>query len=391
MKIMSILSTYILTISLILNDFQIVVFSQSKSIGPLQKQYSIPVSVKGFSRGVNIGNALEAPYEGAWGVYVRDEYFEIIRRAGFDTVRIPVKFSGYASKNPPYTLNPKILERVSHIVGKALEQNLTVIIDMHHYDEIMQNPNGHRERFLEIWRQLAEHFKDYPKNLYFELLNEPHDALTNEIWNSLVKDAVRIIRETNPTRKIVIGPTGWNSAYNLEKLEVPDDPNIIATFHFYTPFEFTHQGADWVNPSPPVGRTWTGTEAEKRQIRRELDIAAQWAKKHNITIFMGEFGAYSKADMDSRVRWTYFVAREAEERGIPWCYWEFCSGFGVYDPNKNEWRAELLNALIPRARNLHFVSVENAFGRVSGEGLYEEGSYATIRIEEIRRGFLIQD
>jgi endoglucanase len=32
-----------------------------------------------MQRGINIGNALEAPREGEWRVYIRDEYFRIIR------------------------------------------------------------------------------------------------------------------------------------------------------------------------------------------------------------------------------------------------------------------------------------------------------------------------
>jgi endoglucanase len=62
---------------------------------------------------------------------------------------------------------------------------------------------------------------------------------------------------------------------------------------------------------------------------------------------MGEFGAYSKAPHDSRIRWTDFVAREAERHGFAWAYWEFASGFGVYDPNAGLWREDLLKALIP--------------------------------------------
>ena len=66
---------------------------------------------------------------------------------------------------------------------------------------------------------------------------------------------------------------------------------------------------------------------------------------------MGEFGAYSKADMESRVRWTDFVARSAEKRGIAWSYWDFASaGFGVYDGLNKMWRIELLKALIPETK-----------------------------------------
>jgi len=300
-------------------------------------------------RGINIGNALEAPREGAWGVYIRDEYFSIIKEAGFDNVRIPIRWSAHAEEKPPYKIHEEFFRRVDHVVDKALEQNLTVIINIHHYEEIMEKPLEHRDRFLALWKQISEHYSNYPENLYFELLNEPHKALTSELWNEFLIRAISIIRETNPTRRIIVGPVNWNSVYSLKDLILPDDRNIIVTFHFYTPFEFTHQGAEWVSPSPPVGRVWLGTEGEQRQIRDELDIAVQWSREHgDIPLFLGEFGAYSKADMDSRVRWTYFVAREAEKRNIPWCYWEFCSGFGAYDPKAGKWREELLNALIPK-------------------------------------------
>ena len=62
---------------------------------------------------------------------------------------------------------------------------------------------------------------------------------------------------------------------------------------------------------------------------------------------MGEFGAYEKADMQSRVNWTKFVREEAEARGISWAYWEFGAGFGIYDRKVKAWNKDLLNALIP--------------------------------------------
>jgi len=342
-------------------------------------------------RGINIGNALEAPNEGDWGVHIKDEYFQIIRKAGFDTVRIPIRWSNHAWDNPPYKIEDDFFRRVDWVVNKSLEQKLITIINIHHYNEMMQSPEKHRNRFLALWRQISTHYKDYPERLFFELLNEPHGALTDSIWNELIKEAIKIIRETNPTRKIIIGPTGWNNVHNLNGLILPDDKNIIVTFHLYTPFEFTHQGAKWVSPSPPVGRRWTGSELEKRQIIRELDIAVQWARQHNnVSLFLGEFGAYSKADMDSRVRWTYFVAREAEKKNISWCYWEFCAGFGAYNPVKKEWRRDLLYALIPKASK-YYVSVDTDYGEASGSGWYDKGSYALVAVKKRVSGFLVQN
>ncbi|MEN2984625.1 MAG: glycoside hydrolase family 5 protein [Dictyoglomaceae bacterium] len=300
-------------------------------------------------RGVNIGNALEAPFEGQWGVVIKDEYFSLIRSAGFDHVRIPVRWNAYAEYKPPYKISPYIFERVDHVIKEAFKNKLYVIINIHHYEEIMQEPEKHKERFLKLWEQISEHYKDYPETLYFELLNEPCMNLKSNLWNEYLMEAIKIVRKTNPTRKIIIGPTDWNNIYRLNELKIPQgDKNIIVTFHYYNPFNFTHQGAEWVNPSPPVGVKWLGTEAEKKAIERELDMVVEWSKRNgNPPLYMGEFGAYSKADMESRVRWTSFVARSAEKRGIAWSYWEFCSGFGIYDPLNKKWRIDLLKALIP--------------------------------------------
>ena len=375
----------------------LILILMASSLSSLELGYRITSSTRNgreqsvrMRRGINIGNALDAPEEGAWGVYIKDEYFSIIREAGFDTVRIPIRWSAHADSDPPYKIDEKFFSRVDHVVNEALKQNLTTIINIHHYGEIMQDPMGQKNRFMALWRQISEHYKDYPENLYFELLNEPHGALTSDLWNKFLAEAINIIRETNPTRKIIVGPTGWNSIPKLNELVIPgNDKNIIVTFHFYTPFEFTHQGAEWVSPSPPVGRVWLGTKEEQEQIRNELDMAVQWSLKHgNIPLFLGEFGAYSKADMNSRVRWTYFVAREAEARNISWCYWEFCSGFGAYDPIKEEWIPELLNALIPKTK-MYYVSAETEYGNISGSGWYYEGTYATIQLDETEIGFLI--
>jgi endoglucanase len=70
-------------------------------------------------------------------------------------------------------------------------------------------------------------------------------------------------------------------------------------------------------------------------------------KRHNGAkkIYLGEFGSFEKADMDSRALWTHAVQTQARARGFSTAYWEFCSGFGAYDAAKGAWRAPLLSAL----------------------------------------------
>lgn len=121
------------------------------------------------------------------------------------------------------------------------------------------------------------------------------------------------------------------------------------TFHYYEPFHFTHQGADWVGEESKqwLGTTWDATDEEEAAITRAFDQVGEWAARRHFRVLLGEFGAYSMAPMDSRVRWTAFVREQAEAHGFAWSYWEFGSGFGIYDPEAKVWREDLLKALIP--------------------------------------------
>jgi endoglucanase len=304
---------------------------------------------KHIGRGINLGNALDAPNEGEWGVTLKEEYCKIIKEAGFDSVRIPIRWSAHALEDKPYTIEKSFFDRVDWAINNAIKNNLYVIIDIHHYLELMKDPAGHSERFLGLWKQIAEHYKDYPDSVMFEPLNEPADKLYPPLWNELLKKALAVIRKSNPYRTVVIGPAEDNTINLLRKLDLPEkDRNIIVTIHYYTPLEFTHQGAEWISEKSNawLGTTWTGTEKEKEAVTKAFDRAATWAKERNRPIHLGEFGVYEKADMDSRARWTAFVVNSAIERGWSFSYWEFCSGFGAYDQQTNSWRKPLLNALI---------------------------------------------
>ncbi len=303
-----------------------------------------------LGRGMNLGNALEAPNEGEWGVTLQSGYFDLIKSAGFNSVRIPIRWSAHAAASAPYAITNSFLQRVDWAVDQALSRKLAVAINIHHYEEIMANPAAHRARFLAIWQQLASHYKNYSGDLFFELLNEPNGALTSELWNQYLQEAIATIRQTNPGRILIVGPGYWNYIGMLNTLALPtDDRNLIVAFHYYNPFQFTHQGAEWVAGSNAwLGTRWTGAAAERQVIQQEFATAAQWGAANRRPLNLGEFGAYSKADMTSRALWTEAVARAAEANGISWHYWEFIAGFGVYNGAANDWNYSLLNALVPK-------------------------------------------
>jgi len=302
---------------------------------------------KKLGRGINFGNALEAPKEGDWGVTLKAEYFQAIKQAGFDTVRLPVKFSAHAKSDSPFTIDKTFAERIDWAVDQALKNKLNIIVDFHHYSEMDTNPDKHLSRLVALWEQIAERYKDRGPEVYFEILNEPHEKLVDAKWNAVIAKVVAAIRKNNPTRPVIVGPPFWNGIWALDKLQLPNDRNLIVTVHFYDPFQFTHQGASFVKDAEKwKGRKWPQSPEEEAAIRKSLDQAAAWGKKHDRPIFLGEFGVYQEADMDSRARWIKFVTREAEKRGFSWSYWEFCAGFGAYDSKTEAWRPAMKAALI---------------------------------------------
>jgi endoglucanase len=179
----------------------------------------------------------------------------------------------------------------------------------------------------------------------FELYNEPHSRMNGEPWNVLAARALRVVRKSNADRIVVIGPTSWNSAGDLRLLKLPNDANLIATVHNYNPFRFTHQGAEWVNPILPVGVTCCSA-AQEAEMTAPLDVARAWSTTTRYPIFVGEFGAYSKADEASRIEFDRKMRQAMEQRGMTWAYWEFASGFGVYDPSTLGFRQGLLDSLL---------------------------------------------
>ena len=327
--------------------FFILSCDSSESIQPLEQNKVDPfIQNKKIAKTINLGNALDAPNEGEWGVTLEAEYFQIIKSAGFSGVRLPVRWSHHTQANSPFTIDENFFKRVDWAVQNALDNDLAIVINIHHFEEIFSDPLAFKQKLLSLWEQIARHYKDYPDNIIFEMLNEPHQKLTSEIWNEFIAEGISLIRKIDNKRTLMIGPSNWNSINSLNTLEIPNDENLIITVHYYSPFEFTHQGASWVEDSDRwMGTTWDATNTQKELIDKDIAIVREWGIRNNRPIFIGEFGAYSKADFNSRFRWTEYMVQVMQKNEISWSYWEFCSGFGAWDQQTKKWN-ELLYALI---------------------------------------------
>lgn len=333
-----------------------IMFSISSWSQPIEKTKAM-IQNERIGRGVNLGNALEAPDIGAWGVTLKEEYFELIAEKGFNSVRVPIRWNAHASANYPYGIDASFYQKVDWVIENSFKNGLYVIINFHHYEELYANPDSEKERFLKLWEHVCNRYKDYSDSLIFEILNEPHGNLTPVKWNSLLSETYNMIRQLQPERTLVIGTANYGGVGGLSSLQLPAvDDNIILTIHYYNPFHFTHQGAGWVSGSDAwLGTGWGNSLKERQTVKDEIQAVVNFAEKHNIPVYMGEFGAYSKAPYQSRVRWTNFLARYFEELGFSWAYWEFCSGFGVYNDSQKNWNEGLLYALLhmpmPRPAN----------------------------------------
>ncbi len=283
--------------------------------------------------------------------------FRKIKEAGFSTVRIPLSTFGKTSMHMDVQghLDPKYLQKLDTLVDAALQAKLFVIIDEHDYDDCSKDADACAQILPNVWYELSEHYKNAPSSVMFELLNEPHDKIDAAIWNAWIPDLVSIVRETNPTRNIVIGPTHWNSLADLPQLKLPVDPHIIVTFHYYEPMTFTHQGASWVGPEiqKEHGEVhWKGTPEELAKINTDFDQVAAWAKANNRPIFLGEFGAYAKfSPTDERAAWTRAVSKAAADRGFARAAWYFnddASGFSMFNFDSGQWIEPIKDAILAK-------------------------------------------
>jgi endoglucanase len=302
-----------------------------------------------LGRGVNI-----LGYDPIWRsreqARFKAEYFQKLKAAGFSSVRINLHAFRHMNATNGWTLQPGWFEVLDWAVNGAQTQGLAVILDLHEFNALGNDPTGpNKEKFLAFWRQMAAHYQNAPASVYFEILNEPFGKLTPALWNEYFAEALALIRQTNPTRTVIVGPGQWNQIDRLADLKLPEqDRNLIVTVHFYEPFHFTHQGASWTDQKDKLGFDWTGTPEETAALHRAFDKAAAWSKANQRPLFLGEFGAYDRGPMDSRVRWTAAVSRAAEARGWSWAYWQFDSDFIVYDVKREAWVEPILNALIPK-------------------------------------------
>jgi aryl-phospho-beta-D-glucosidase BglC (GH1 family) len=308
------------------------------------------------------------------GSWYRPEDFAQIRALGFDHVRVSLQpdFTAPKIDNGDADLSDERLEILDRAVKPILDNDLTLVLDNHAStamkDKIAAN-DSFRNAATRWWRNFSGHVAHQgqytPENTLFELLNEPEASFDDvERYRTAMGQFISAVRASAPDYTVVVGGNRWNVAEAIyDGLKTPfADPNLVYTFHFYFPKEFTHQGIDSFGPFyqqlrnvpwdvgpgamseselagyPPSVRT--ALEAYNRKSHRKADLRGaferlkDWCDGHGEIAWLGEFGVYSHAARpEQRAAWIRDVRELAEEHGFGWAMWEARGGFGLFLPD----------------------------------------------------------
>lgn len=302
-----------------------------------------------ITRGLNL-SALEGKHQ-QYSYLDKKETYTNVASKGFDHIRLPVDFRNYA--NSKGVVKKSFYRRLDKIIDMANDEGLAVMLDFHGWYDFNVS-HGDAKLFLNIWSDVAEHYKNHSNMLMFELINEPHETeggdLNMDVLTALQTTAIENIREISPHRTIIVATAEWNGPWTLRDFDLTQFDNIIVAIHTYEPMDFTHQGFSWMG-TQDVKLELTDEMLEK--LDKQLKLITDFRNRTGMKVVINEFGVNTSGHIsDEDVhRYLSHITAFAEENDIAWTYWEYNAGFGVYKtkgwgPAKGEWRENVLDALL---------------------------------------------
>ena len=289
------------------------------------------------------------------------EDFALIKRLGFDHVRLSVNPEPLIREAQSGELKPEAMARLDKTVDGILAAGLELVLDVHPedgYKRALAQGDDTIWRFCAFWRAFAGHYATRdPEKVYFEVLNEP---AFNDLyrWSGVQARAVAAIRGVAPQHTIIASGGSYSKVDELLASEPVRDDNVIYTFHEYDPMWFTHQGASWgvqgwvalrgvPYPSSPQAVA-SNLEQEKdervrlylqrygaerwdgNRILMEINAAADWAEKRHVPLWCGEFGVFREyVNPKMRAAWIGDVRTALESRHVGWAMWDYQGSFGL--------------------------------------------------------------
>lgn len=286
-----------------------------------------------------------------------DDYAQI-RTLGFGHVRVPVS-SHRLAEGASGRFSATSIAALRADLAAIIDAGLAVIVALQMNDAqklALFDDAGAGDAFARDWTLLADSLASLPADrLVLELLNEPttEDA---EAWQALQRKTLAAVRKAAPRNTVMLTGAHYADLEDLERLRPVDDRNVIYSFHFYTPHNFTHQGASWgwamwsllsdlpypveaqamadaldavPKPARDHVRQYGRESWDKAALSAELSRARLWADKHDALIHCTEFGAIKSAPPASRARWLADVRTVLEDNQAGWTVWDWSGRFAI--------------------------------------------------------------
>ncbi len=297
---------------------------------------------EGMQIGWNLGNTLDShgayssglSAETSWGNPVTSKaMIDAVKAKGFNTVRVPTTW--YQHLDGDNNIDSAWLARVKEVVDYAIDNDMYVILNLHHENWIDRADLGTaydemRPKFIKVWTQIAETFSSYDQHLIFESMNEPRaKGTTHEWWgpqsnevdtiNNLNADFVQLIRSIDSpysqNRLLMIpGYCASSDSTIYSQIKVPEDDFVAVSIHAYVPYEFTMD--------TDVSDHSTFTEAWSSSLSQTLDGLRKTFIANDIPVVIGEFGTSNFDNTEARVQWADQYISTAKEYGIPCVLWD---------------------------------------------------------------------
>lgn len=304
---------------------------------------------KKLGKGINFGNSWDSQGNNdcGWSNCISDGDFATAKAAGFNSVRIPVRWHHDAGGT---SVSSSRLAGVKEDIKLAINAGLVVIVNFHHYTDMNEAGNesqsafkNEMKKFLALWAQVAKEMDQFPDDkLVLEIFNEP--TISNATYvDELMNEGYKVIRQNAPGKTIMFEAYHAAKFYDLDKLNLPEDGNIIYSGHYYEPFTFSHQGHGY-DCKGDAAYASTADRDMKQYAAQALELYPDINGGH-IPLNMGEFGIAGQCGVSDskRAQWTKLAVQAAEAHDISWNYWCFknCGGFEAWGGG---WKTGFLDA-----------------------------------------------
>lgn len=295
--------------------------------------------------GWNLGNTLDSWATG-YGYTVNTEtkwgnpkttkaMIDKVADTGFKSIRIPVTYYNHIKDG---VIDPAWLDRVEEVVNYALDNDLYVIMNVHHDTGMSgwikadtDTLATDKSNLVNLWKQIAERFKNYSEKLLFEGTNEIINADKNWNWGTAYKDfrcahdlsqvfidTVRATGGKNANRFLVISTWGASSdSCQIEQM-------------FYK--KFTDTVEDKLILSV---HNYTSTTSKVQTI---IDSLAKYSKKYAIPVIIDEFGTKSSVSLSWRETTAAAYVSLAKEKGITCFWWDDGGNYILLNRKTLEWK-----------------------------------------------------